>query len=245
MISFLFISDLDRAINLRWWPPPPPRRSLRRLKTHELIKSFQVSDIAEEVHCLRTQGAKLVAQQLETTIDNLKWSKHTHTPKYYPFAQHFLQTNQFRIDITKACDKSDIELVGFIPEYYGEKNSGGRITKRIKDFTFDVADSREKIGHTPDAVLCLAKGEKPGLFFLEIDRGTQRPLDNRIKGFRKMIRFYLGHAKDRKFKSYQEEFNRGELTYFKLLIGTTNQQRLQGMRHAASQHFDTYPVTTV
>lgn len=216
------------------------RRSLRRLKTRELIKSFKVSDITEEIHCLRTQGAKLVAQQLRTTIDNLKWSKHTHTPKDYYFTKHFLQTNQFRIDITKGCDKSDIDLAGFIPEYYGEKHPSGRISKRITDFTFDIADSRDKIGHTPDAVFALSRGEETGLFFLEIDRGTQRPLNNPNKGFRKMVRFYLGYAKDRKFKTYEEEFDCGELRHFKLLIVTTNQRRLENMRQAASRDFDAY-----
>ena len=216
------------------------RRSLRRLRTRELIKSFKVSDITEEIHCLRTQGAKLVALQFRTTIDNLKWSKHTHTPKDYYYTKHFLQTNQFRIDITKACDKSDINLAGFIPEYYGEKHPSGRILKRITDFTFDIADPRDKISHTPDAVFALSRENQAGLFFLEIDRGTQRPLNNPSKGFLKMIRFYLGYAKDRKFKTYRAEFNCGELTYFKLLIVTTNQKRLENMRQASSSYFDTY-----
>src|SRR5690606_13268302 len=98
----------------------------------------------------------------------------------------------------KACDKSYVDLLGFIPEYYGARHASGRVTKYIKDVVFDARNPREKISHTPDAVFALVKGGKPALFFLEIDRGTES-LSNPERGVNKMIRFYEGLAKSGKF----------------------------------------------
>ena len=86
--------------------------------------------------------------------------------------RHFLRTGDFRIAVTLACADSGLDLLGFIPEYFGEKHLSERVTKYIKDVVFDVANAQEEITHTPDGVLALSKAKRPALFFLEVDRGN-------------------------------------------------------------------------
>ena len=208
-------------------------RRLRTLTELKLVKHFTVPNIPERIYCIGSRGANLVADQLEVTVDQLLWSKNTHAPKDYYFMQHFLAVNQFRIELTQACQNSAIELLGFIPEYFGTKHASGRVAKYIKDFVFDVQNRQEKITHTPDAVFALQKDGKPALFFLEIDRGTE-VLSNPAKGFLKMIRFYHGYATTDKFRSYEQEFDCGRFKAFRLLIVTMSEQRLGNMRQASS-----------
>ena len=102
--------------------------------------------------------------------------------------RHFVALNDFRVAITRQLAGGDVQLRGFIPEYYGSKHQSGRVTKYLKDVAFDIVNPKEHIPHTPDAVFCLEKGNKPALFFLEIDRGTE-VLSSPEKGVLKMVRF--------------------------------------------------------
>jgi len=213
-------------------------RRMRSLIDQKLVKHFSVPNVPERIYFLSQRGAKVVADQLDTTLEEMLWSKHTSAPKDYYFMQHFLATNQFRIDVTKNCDDTGLELLGFIPEYYGSKTSTGRIRKHITDFALDISNPNDKINHTPDAVFALQKEITPALFFLEIDRGTE-VLSNPEKGFLKMLRYYLGYAKAGKYKSYQQEFNCGALSWFRLLIVTSSDQRLDNMRQTATDYFKT------
>ncbi len=210
-------------------------RRMRSLIDQKLVKHFSVPNVAERIYHISQRGASLVANQLGVTAEDLNWSKNTRAPKDYYFMQHFLGINQFRIDLNQACQNSPVELLGFIPEYFGSKHLSGRITKHIKDFVFDARNPRDKITHTPDAVFALQRDDKPALFFLEIDRGTE-VLTNPYKGFLKMSRYYINYAKERKFKSYEQEFNCSQLHLFRLLIITTSEQRLNNMRQAATRH---------
>ena len=54
-----------------------------------------------------------------------------------------------------------------------------------------------------------------------------------------MRRYYLGYAKAGKFQSYQQEFKCGQLSWFRLLLVTSSQQRLDNMREDATDYFET------
>lgn len=230
---------------------PSERTTTRRLKfltDYKLLKYFNVPNIPERIYQITSRGANLVAQHQGAAVTDLLWSRTTAEPKDYYFMQHFLAINQFRIDVSKACQKSDIQLLGFIPEYYGHKYPSGRITKHIKDFVFGLDNPTEKISHTPDAVFALSKaaaassggalgGVVSALFFLEIDRGTE-VLSDPDKGFLKMIRYYLGYAKSDKWRSYQIEFKADYFKNFRLLIVTSSEQRLENMRETISSRKD-------
>lgn len=204
-------------------------RRLRSLVDQGYISYFTVPNIEERIYRITTAGAKLVAQVLGVAPGDLLWSKGTSPPKDYYFVQHFAAVSDFRIMLTKACEGSEVDLLGFIPEYYGKRHASGRVTKYIKDVVFDVRNPREKISHTPDAVFALSKGGKPALFFLEIDRGTES-LSNPERGVYKMIRFYEGLAKSGRFKGYGEDFGGAEFKVFRLLIVTTSPVRVRNMR---------------
>jgi hypothetical protein len=129
--------------------------------------------------------------------------------------------------------QSDINLLGFIPEYIGEKTREGYVKKYIRDKVSEIEVSATKeYSHTPDAVFSLEKDGKPALFFLEIDRGGEVVSDPE-KGFLKCIVFYLHYWLEKKWQRYNTDFNR-EYRNFRLLFVTTSTARLQHMREAVT-----------
>ena len=209
-------------------------RRLRILTTTGYLKNFSAPNIPEQIFYLDTRGADLVAEYLHFDTRDLNWTPPTRTPKDYYFLRHFLRLNDFRIILSQGCERSPaIELVGFIPEYYGEKIDSGGVKKYIRDFVCDVQDISHNISHTPDGVFALQKNEKPALFFLEIDRGTEI-LTNEEKGFLKAIRFYLNYFLDDKYQRYQDDFHCEPFKAFRTLIVTTSEERLAHMRQAVS-----------
>ena len=210
-------------------------RRLRALTALKLIKGFLQPPLTEHLYYLDQQGAELVAATLGVSISELKWQGSPRAPKDYYFLRHFLQVNDFRIALTKACHSSAIQLLGFIPEYYGEKTTpGGAITKYIKDFICDLGDPARKISHTPDGVFALEKNSVPALFFLEIDRGTE-VISNEEKGVLKAVKFYLNYLVSGGYQRYQEDFHCQAFKGFRALFVTTTAARVEHMRQAISQ----------
>jgi hypothetical protein len=205
---------------------------LRILKRDGLVKTFHAPAIAERIFYLDTEGAKLVAAELDREVDDLSWYKYSKTPKDYYYLRHFLAINDFRILITQVCEsdaqKSDshaINLLGFIPEYIGEKTKEGHVKKYLRD-------SIKEYSHTPDAVFALEKEGNTALFFLEIDRGLETVSDPE-KGIMKCVIFYLNYFLARKYERFETDFG----TSFKsvrTLVITPSQKRLEHMRQAVT-----------
>ena len=206
-------------------------RSLRRCLEEGHLKEFKVSNIPERLFRLTKRGAEHVAAYHGVAVGDLLWRADSKKPSDHYFMRHFVACNDFRIALTQATTNGEVKLRGFIPEYYGTKHLSGRVTKYIKDVAFDISDSREQIGHTPDAVFCLEKNGKSALFFLEIDRGTET-LSNPTKGFLKMIRFYLAYLKSGGFKGYAEDFGAELPSIFRTLIVTNSPVRIENMQKA-------------
>ena len=138
--------------------------------------------------------------------------------------------------LTQACEASaDIELLGFIPEYVGEKTEGKGVHKYIRDVVCDVQDLSQKLSHTPDGVFALQKEGKPALFFVEVDRGTE-VLSQEDKGFLKAVRFYLNYLVDEQqpYQRYRQDFGCEGFKGFRVLFVTTSEKRLENMRQAVS-----------
>src|SRR5262247_1573099 len=108
----------------------------------------------------------IVASAMEKDFEELSWYKYSKTPKDYYFLRHFLAIDDFRILMTKACTGTELDLLGFIPEYIGEKTKQGFVKKYIRD-------NAGEFSHTPDGVFALEKAGNAALFFLEIDRGVE------------------------------------------------------------------------
>lgn len=131
------------------------------------------------------------------------------------------RVNDFRILLTLACQKPEITLLDFIPEYVGEQTKEGFVKKYLRD-------NINGLSHTPDGVFALEKSGKSALFFVEIDRGIEVVSDPE-KGLLKAIIFYLNYWISQKWQRYQEDFKR-EFETFRVLIVTTSQVRLQNIR---------------
>jgi hypothetical protein len=209
-------------------------RRLRALLEMSFLKSFTVPNILERMYYLDKKGAEVIAIELQVDTDNLTWHRHTKQPKDYYFLKHFMAINDFRILITQACGTSSISLLGFIPEYIGDKTPEGYVKKYIRDRVNNISSvERVSYSHTPDAVFALEKDGKSALFFLEIDRGIEAVTD-REHGFLKCIFFYLNYWTEKAFTRYNDDFKH-EFSTFRMLVTTPSQTRLQHMREAVTQ----------
>jgi hypothetical protein len=208
-------------------------RRLHGLATLHYLKAFHAPSIPERIFYLDKEGAEIVAGELHVAVEELKWYRYIKAPKDYNFLRHFLAINDFRILITQACLDSPITLLGFIPEYFGEKTVQGNVHKYIRDRVCDISNQRLQYFHTPDAVFALEKEEKAALFFLEIDLGGEIVSDPE-KGFLKSVVFYLNYWVDGRWKRYATEFDR-EFKTFRTLVITPSKDRLQHMREAVTK----------
>lgn len=209
-------------------------RRLQILTTGEYLKTFTVPNVPERIFSLDKKGAEIVATELQLTVEELQWHRYTKVPKDYYFIRHFLAINDFRILLMQACHNSPMTLLGFIPEYVGEKTMQGNVKKYIRDRVCDIASATRQYSHTPDAVFALGKEGNAALFFLEIDRGTEIVSDPE-KGFLKSIVFYLNYWVDGRYHRYQTDFDGRQFKTFRVLIITPSIDRLQHMREAVSR----------
>jgi hypothetical protein len=134
--------------------------------------------------------------------------------------------------ITTACQDNPIALLGFIPEYLGEKTREGNVKKYIRDSVCDIANTSLTYSHTPDAVFALEKGGNAALFFLEIDRGTEIVSDPE-KGVLKGVVWYLNYWVEKKYTRYEADFGK-TFTSFHTLFITPSPMRLQHIREAVT-----------
>lgn len=209
-------------------------RRLRLLMEAGYVKGYQAPSIEDRIFYLTPKGASLVADTLQVPVEALRFRRIADAAKDYYFLKHFLQINDFRISLTLSLKtQSELSLLGFIPESYGEKTEGGGVVKYIRDFVCDIKDPQQRINFTPDAVFALEKGKNAALFFLEIDRGTEI-LSDPEKGFLKSVTFYYNYFISNKYQRYIEDFKCESFRGFRVLFVTTTEARLSNMRAAAS-----------
>ena len=206
-------------------------RRLRSLTAQKLLIGFTVPNVPEHVYYLSPAGAAEVAGSLGVDASALKWKEHSRSPKDYYFLRHFLRINDFRISLTQSCKDGELQLLGFIPEYFGNRTPDGGISKYIKDAVCDVAGDR--LPHTPDAAFALGRSGKAALFFLEIDRGTEVVSDPE-KGVLKACRFYMHYLISAGYQRYSQDFGCEQFRGFRALFVTSSEARLSNMRQAVS-----------
>lgn len=207
-------------------------RRLRLLQGARYVASFTVANIDESIFMVSPVGLQAVAEALGVDREQLKWSETKAKPRDYYFMRHFLAINDFRITLKLACENSGICLLGFIPDYYGEKTDKGVVAKYSRDVICDVANERQQVSHTPDGVFALERNGKQALFFLEIDRGTEVVSDP-DKGVLKSVRFYANYLLEGKYQRYAKDFGVQEFKGFRSLYVTTTDIRLANIRQAA------------
>ena len=199
------------------------------------IKDYKAPAIADRLFHLTPKGAEMVASALQVPSETLRFRRIADAAKDYYFLKHFLALNDFRIALTLGLKaQTELSLLGFIPEYYGEKTDQGGAVKYIKDYVCDIKDPEQRLLFTPDAVFALEKGGNPALFFVEIDRGTEI-LSHCEKGFLKAIHFYYNYYISGKSQRYTSDFKCQPFKGFRVLFVTTTETRLSNMRTAATQ----------
>jgi protein involved in plasmid replication-relaxation len=224
LYNYRYLS-FSQLVKLHFPAPDSAYKRLRILKKGGFVKTFHAPAISERIFHLDKAGAKLVAAELETEVEELSWYNYSKTPKDYYYLRHFLAINDFRILITQTCEDSPITLLGFIPEYIGEKTREGHVKKYLRDRV-------KEYSHTPDAVFALKKDGNAAIFFLEIDRGLETVSDPE-KGFMKCAVFYLNYFVARKYERYESDFGTA-FKSFRSLVITPSEKRLQHMREAVT-----------
>jgi hypothetical protein len=216
---------------------PSERTAYRRLQVLTslgYLKAFTVPNIDERVYYLDKPGAEVVAGEFNVTLDSLRWHRYTKVPKDYFFLRHFLSINDFRITLIRACRENPLTLLGFIPEYFGERTVNGHVKKYIRDRVCDVTNQAFEYSHTPDGVFALEKDGRAALFFVEVDRGKE-VISDPEKGVLKSIVFYLNYWVNGKWKRFEEDFGR-EFRTFRTLLVTTSNERLQNIREVVTKY---------
>lgn len=204
-------------------------RRIRLLRTEGLLTDFTIPNIDEAVITVARKGLCEIAALLGVEQTELRWTDTKNKPRDYYFMRHFLAINDFRIQLAMDCVNSGIRLLGFIPDYFGERTKAGGTIKYIKDIVCDIETSRPEISHTPDGVFALERNGKAALFFVEIDRGTEGISDPE-KGVLKAVRFYAQYLVTGKYQRYADDFNTAPFKGFRTLFVTTSAKRIDNIR---------------
>ncbi len=208
-------------------------RRMRLLKVAGYVDSFSVVNVPDSIFRLSAKGLRLVAEVLGVERDDLKWNDPLTKPRDHYFMRHFLAINDFRITLSLACKGQSVKLLGFIPDYLGERTDKGGIVKYVKDKICSVDAHRSDISHTPDGVFALEKDGKAALFFLEIDRGTETVSDA-DRGVLKAVRFYVSYLAEGKYLRYAKDFRVEGFKGFRTLFVTSSKSRIVNIREAAA-----------
>lgn len=201
---------------------PTARRRLKTMNDLGYLRNFKISEHGENVFFITPTGFEQINDDPERVAPNIK------EPRNKLFLQHHIETNDFMIKIltSKAGKEKGVKLKRFYPYYYCKP---GQTTKYIEDRTPGGP-------HTPDATMFLVSPRNRGLFFLEIDRGTENQ-----STVAKMIRFYQEYMESGKFKRYNEPFKHS-FEYFTVLIRTTSMARAKNIAKLVPEEndFSTY-----
>jgi hypothetical protein len=208
-------------------------RRTRLLRLQGLLVDFAIPSIDEAVITIGKKGLIEIAGLLGVEQSELRWSDTKNKPRDYYFMRHFLAINNFRIQLARDCENSGIKLLGFIPDYFGERTRAGGTTKYIKDVVCDIEPNRPEISHTPDGVFALERNGKAALFFVEVDRGTEG-ISDPTKGVLKAIRFYAQYLVSGKYQRYAVDFKTDQFKGFRALFVTTSDVRVKNIRTVVS-----------
>lgn len=208
-------------------------RRIRMLRGHELLSEFNVPNIDEAIIMVARKGLVEIAGLLGVEQSSLRWTETKQRPRDYYFMRHFLAINDFRIKLTLECGEAGVRLLGFIPDYYGQRTLAGGTQKYIKDVVCDIAQENTEISHTPDGVFALERDEKKALFFLEIDRGTE-VISSGDNGVLKALKFYTQYLIQGKYQRFAQDFGTDRFKGFRALFVTTSNSRIANIRASAS-----------
>jgi len=118
------------------------------------------------VYHLESEAADFLALKLKIDRDQIKIPTETEKrpaiSRSYLFLRHTLAVNDFRIDVTLACERKDPELLTWLNEY--------QLGRDYAEITYQ--EKRQKQAVQPDGYFVFKAGERQFHFFLEMDMET-------------------------------------------------------------------------
>jgi hypothetical protein len=208
-----------------------------------------------KVYFLKRRGYELLRRESDIPEDLLGRFRETHvTARWSPQMYHRLATIDLLLSLEVGVRERDhLNLVGVSVEYRRVRRNG-TIIPETSDFVAPEETSANRI--VPDAALVLENLEtgKRGLFFLEVDMGTERiasmiSRDKRLTLRHRMQqydRYLVGGRFAQTYASW------GAFKFFTLLFVTPSDERIENIRREMQRlspelhnyyRFNTFGVT--
>ena len=206
------------------------QRRLQQLTQHGLVRRIkQLVKRGEgsrpHIYALDRAGAQILSDEIGIDPSELDW-RPKNAEENYPFMQHLLDTNDFRIALTLACEDRNVFLVSWTDEKELKK-------EEAYDHVFLTGPSggTQKVAVIPDASFVIGIADRQGRFCVEIDRGTVTvsPTAWQQRGWTQKIRAYLEYYQS---GAYERRY---QTRSFRVLTVTTSEERLQNMRKATEE----------
>ena len=198
------------------------------------LDRFPTSGSAHYIYALADRGARLLRDEDGVEFRNPEWSRKNREAGR-PFIEHQIEIVNFQVALQRSvAGRDDLRLI--LAEEMNAATSRRQMPTSRAPFAL-----RAKLSHrgrvreqsvVPDLVfgLQLANGERRN-FMVEIDRGTMpiKRSDSEQTSFESKMRVYLAaHAA----KEHQRQFG---WKNFRVLVATTDQQRIRTMIDALRQ----------
>jgi len=211
------------------------QRRLKILEDEELIRPIELPVKKREATKSRVwtldHGSVIWLEDRGIPPKEIDW-KPKPSEESYPFLQHLLDTNGFRIDLSLACESlPDVELY----EWEDEKE----LRSDADRVELPIPKSRNKtesVAIVPDARFVLRRGKVEAYFLVEIDRSTvtEEPTKWETRGWRKKSLAYVAYYSQRTRKeqgqrltAYQERYGTSSL---RILVVTSGSRRFANMK---------------
>ena len=170
-------------------------RRLRQLFDAELVERIfrpVVVGTAEAIYVLEKNGVSLLAEEMGIDRGEINTARLRAKSLKPFFLDHFIEINQFRLSVIKACESHNHEFLFWKYEHeLQNKNENGVL---ISDRVTDPENPTQKIPVTPDGFFGLDTPKGRSYFFIEVDRAT---MDN--PRFKRKMRGYARYWLDNVF----------------------------------------------
>jgi hypothetical protein len=203
-------------------------RRVRLLEQAGYVKSFRSILVGRRIVELTRRGAlALDGEGTQIHSNGLPRSR----PRSEYFLRHSVAITEFRITLAAACrTRRDVRLLGFLPDSLVQRDSRRSFQPYTADEVLPTHGAGLTIRHVPDGVLALRRYQRAGLFFLEVDRGSETVSDP-ARGVGKLILFYLRYLQTDRYQRYAADFGVAEpFQGFRVLFVTSSTRRLDYIR---------------
>lgn len=206
------------------------QRRLRQLTQHGLVRRIEQPVKRGEgprpyIYALNKGGAELLGAELGIASDEVDW-KPREAESNYPFLEHLLATNDFRIALTLACERQGFTLETWLDEKVLK-------SEEMREYVLltSVAGAQQRVAVIPDGFFVLQAGQRRARCCVEIDRGmvTVAPTAAWQRGWTQKVRAYLEYQAS---GAYEKRYGSKNLW---VLTVTTSERRLLHLKQATEE----------